>query len=73
MRASILTILLPIAALAALAKADWWTVEWDTTEFTSFSGDMVVPNVPNPPGTPYVWPGLQPGSTGVLQAVLDGR
>ena len=37
------------------------------------SGDLIVRNVPSPQGTPYVWPGLQPGSTGVLQAVLDGR
>ncbi|KAL5500995.1 hypothetical protein ACEPAH_9382 [Sanghuangporus vaninii] len=54
-------------------SADWWTVEWDATEFTSFSGNMIVPDTPDAGGTPYVWPGLQPGSTGVLQAVLDGR
>lgn len=70
MMLTVFAILLP---LFASVKADWWTVEWDATEFTSMSGDMIVPNVPNPPGTPYVWPGLQPGSTGVLQAVLDGR
>jgi len=61
------------ALLLSAARADWWTVEWDAPEFTAMSGDMIVPEVPNPPGTPYVWPGLQPGSTGVLQAVLDGR
>ncbi|KAK7462955.1 hypothetical protein VKT23_007536 [Stygiomarasmius scandens] len=36
------------------------------------SGDMIVPNLPQPGGTPYVWPGVQSGN-GVLQAVLDGR
>jgi hypothetical protein len=52
--------------------ADWWTVEWDATEFTAMSGDMIVPDTPNSGGTPYVWPGIQDGN-GVLQAVLDGR
>lgn len=59
-------------AQSTLAQS-WWTVEWDATEFTAMSGDMVVPDTPDAGGTPYVWPGLQPGSTGVLQAVLDGR
>ena len=59
--------------LPSVLYQNLWTVEWDATEFTSFSGDMIVPNLPAPGGTPYVWPGLQPGSTGVLQAVLDGR
>ncbi len=36
------------------------------------SGDMLVPDLPTPGGTPYVWPGLQ-SNNGVLQAVLDGR
>lgn len=52
---------------------DWHTVEWDAPHFTAFSGDMIVPKLPPSGGTPYVWPGLQPGSAGVLQAVLDGR
>ncbi|ETW76830.1 hypothetical protein HETIRDRAFT_242504, partial [Heterobasidion irregulare TC 32-1] len=52
---------------------NWHTVEWDATEFTALSGDMLVPSLPPPGGTPYVWPGLQPGTAGVLQAVLDGR
>ena len=73
----ILTIFPAVCVLLSLAKVglsqSWWTVEWDTTEFTSMSGDMIVPNTPDAGGTPYVWPGLQPGTTGVLQAVLDGR
>lgn len=40
--------------------------------FTAMSGDMLVPDLPTPGGTPYVWPGLQ-SNNGVLQAVLDGR
>ncbi|KAF9078802.1 hypothetical protein BDP27DRAFT_1310194 [Rhodocollybia butyracea] len=50
---------------------DWYTVEWDAPEFVSMSGDMIVPELPTPGGTPYVWPGVQSGN-GVLQAVLDG-
>ncbi|KAI5122255.1 hypothetical protein M0805_007120 [Coniferiporia weirii] len=69
----VVTAFLAFLTVSPVVLADWWTVEWDATEFTGMSGDMVVPDVPNPPGTPYVWPGLQPGSTGVLQAVLDGR
>ncbi|THH09947.1 hypothetical protein EW145_g1651 [Phellinidium pouzarii] len=38
--------------LFPIALAEWWTVEWDATEFTAMSGDMIVPDVPNPPGTP---------------------
>ncbi|KAF9269637.1 hypothetical protein L218DRAFT_953260 [Marasmius fiardii PR-910] len=52
--------------------ADWYTVEWDATQFTALSGDMVIPKLPNPGGTPYVWPALQ-SNNGVLQAVCDGR
>ncbi|KAH8113066.1 hypothetical protein DFH11DRAFT_359482 [Phellopilus nigrolimitatus] len=70
---SIVLACLALFSLLPAIHADWWTVEWDAPEFIELSGDMIVPNVPNPPGTPYVWPGLQPGSTGVLQAVLDGR
>ncbi|KAJ3867435.1 hypothetical protein EV359DRAFT_78593 [Lentinula novae-zelandiae] len=55
----------------AVAGQDWYTVEWDATEFVSMSGDMIVPDLPTPGGTPYVWPGVQSGN-GVLQAVLDG-
>ncbi|KAG8706997.1 hypothetical protein FRC09_002080, partial [Ceratobasidium sp. 395] len=36
------------------------------------SGDFVIPKLPSPGGTPYVWPALQSGN-GVLQAVCDGR
>ncbi|KAK0222419.1 hypothetical protein EDD85DRAFT_255011 [Armillaria nabsnona] len=58
--------------LSLAAAADWYTVEWDATTFTAMSGDMLVPDLPTPGGTPYVWPGLQ-SNNGVLQAVLDGR
>ncbi|KII91339.1 hypothetical protein PLICRDRAFT_504423 [Plicaturopsis crispa FD-325 SS-3] len=61
------------AAIVPVARAqDWYTVEWDASEFTAMSGDMVVPGLPDAGGTPYVWPGVQSGN-GVLQAVLDGR
>ena len=62
----------PLFLLGARAQ-NWHTVEWDAAEFTALSGDMLVPSLPPPGGTPYVWPGLQPGTAGVLQAVLDGR
>jgi len=62
-----------LGSLVTVSAQDWHTVEWDASHFTAFSGDMVVPSLPPPGGTPYVWPGLQPGNAGVLQAVLDGR
>ena len=68
---TVIIALLPI--IPSTFGQNWWTIEWDAPEFTSFSGDMIVPDTPDAGGTPYVWPGLQPGSTGVLQAVLDGR
>ncbi|TFK38143.1 hypothetical protein BDQ12DRAFT_606567 [Crucibulum laeve] len=58
--------------ISSVCAADWYTVEWDATQFTAMSGDLVVPKLPQAGGTPYVWPGLQSGN-GVLQAVLDGR
>lgn len=73
MLAFALFVLALFSIIPPIVGQSWWTVEWDAQEFTSFSGDMIVPNTPNAGGTPYVWPGLQPGSTGVLQAVLDGR
>ncbi|PFH49913.1 hypothetical protein AMATHDRAFT_194124 [Amanita thiersii Skay4041] len=65
------TWLLSLLAVSVRA-ANWYTVEWDAPTFTAMSGDMIVPKLPQPGGTPYVWPGLQ-SSNGVLQAVLDGR
>ncbi|KIK68558.1 hypothetical protein GYMLUDRAFT_154392 [Collybiopsis luxurians FD-317 M1] len=56
----------------AVTAQNWYTVEWDAPEFVSMSGTMIVPDLPTPGGTPYVWPGVQSGN-GVLQAVLDGR
>ncbi|KAF9020359.1 hypothetical protein BDZ89DRAFT_1203621 [Hymenopellis radicata] len=69
-----------VSSLAALSSllfvgvkaVNWYTVEWDAGTFTSMSGDMIVPNLPQAGGTPYVWPGVQ-SNNGVLQAVLDGR
>ncbi|KAG8779032.1 hypothetical protein FRC12_024681 [Ceratobasidium sp. 428] len=65
--------LLPLLSLPLLARAaTWHTVEWDAPKFTAMSGDFVIPKLPSPGGTPYVWPALQSGN-GVLQAVCDGR
>ncbi|EUC60675.1 hypothetical protein RSOL_359560 [Rhizoctonia solani AG-3 Rhs1AP] len=65
-----------LAALSLLPSiahaATWHTVEWDAPKFTALSGDFVIPKLPSPGGTPYVWPALQ-SSNGVLQAVCDGR
>ena len=73
MHISIITYLIFSFLLPVSYAQSWWTVEWDAAKFTSMSGDLVVPDTPDSGGTPYVWPGLQPGTTGVLQAVLDGR
>jgi len=56
----------------SVRATDYYTVEWNGVTFTAMSGDMVVPNLPQAGGTPYVWPGFQ-SENGVLQAVLDGR
>ncbi|KIY47482.1 hypothetical protein FISHEDRAFT_59601 [Fistulina hepatica ATCC 64428] len=64
-------ILYLITFFCVVRAADWYTVEWDASEFTAMSGDMLVPDLPTPGGTPYVWPGIQ-GDDGVFQAVLDG-
>ncbi|KAG8728272.1 hypothetical protein FRC12_021881 [Ceratobasidium sp. 428] len=65
--------LLPLLSLPLLVRAaTWHTVEWDAPKFTAMSGDFVIPKLPSPGGTPYVWPALQSGN-GVLQAVCDGR
>ena len=45
------------------------------SEFTSFSGDMVIPPLkPVSEGTYYVWPGLEtPNDDGIYQNVLSGN
>ena len=45
------------------------------SEFTSFSGDMVIPPLkPVTEGTYYVWPGLEtPHDDGIYQNVLSGN
>ncbi|THV01891.1 hypothetical protein K435DRAFT_750017 [Dendrothele bispora CBS 962.96] len=66
------SLLICSALLSLVSAQNWYTVEWDAPTFTAMSGDMIVPKLPQPGGTPYVWPGVQSGN-GVLQAVLDGR
>lgn len=66
-----------ILALASTAIAtDWHFLTWEPAsgeQFIGFSGDMVVPDLPEA-ATYYVWPGLQPtDNSGVYQNVLDGR
>ncbi|KAI4594810.1 hypothetical protein KJ359_007613 [Pestalotiopsis sp. 9143b] len=58
------------------SAATWYFLRYYTpsgAKFTSFSGDMVIPPLPQA-GTYYLWPGLQPtDNSGVYQNVLDGR
>jgi hypothetical protein len=59
-----------------VSAATWYFLRYYTPsgqQFTSFSGDLVIPTLPKA-GTYYLWPGLQPtDNTGVYQNVLDGR
>lgn len=74
---------IPVALLSFLllfsARASattWYFLRYYTpsgAKFTSFSGDMIIPTLPEA-GTYYLWPGLQPtDNSGVYQNVLDGR
>lgn len=58
------------------SAATWYFLRYYTpsgAKFTSFSGQMVIPPLPQA-GTYYLWPGLQPtDNSGVYQNVLDGR
>ncbi|KAJ9150413.1 hypothetical protein NKR23_g3689 [Pleurostoma richardsiae] len=70
-------ILLALSALASPAAAvSWYFLRYYTpsgAKFTSFSGELVVPTLPQA-ATYYLWPGLQPtDGSGVYQNVLDGR
>lgn len=50
----------------------YWTPSVDQ-QFTSFSGEMVIPTLPSA-ATYYLWPGLQAtDNSGVYQNVLDGN
>ncbi|KAF7539339.1 hypothetical protein G7054_g2293 [Neopestalotiopsis clavispora] len=70
-------VLLTFLGLASQASAaTWYFLRYYTpsgAKFTSFSGEMVIPALPQA-GTYYLWPGLQPtDNSGVYQNVLDGR
>lgn len=70
-------LLLPLLAFTGQASAaTWYFLRYYTpsgANFTSFSGEMVIPELPQA-GTYYLWPGLQPtDNSGVYQNVLDGR
>lgn len=62
--------------LRSVYGVTWYFLEYNPAsgeEFTSFSGTMVIPTLPQA-GTYYLWPGLQPSdNSGVYQNVLDGR
>ncbi|ORY63389.1 uncharacterized protein BCR38DRAFT_516698 [Pseudomassariella vexata] len=71
------TLLLTLLSLTSQASAaTWYFLRYYTpsgSKFTSFSGDLVIPTLPQA-GTYYLWPGLQPtDGSGVYQNVLDGR
>lgn len=71
------TLLIPYLLFTGQASAaTWYFLRYYTpsgAKFTSFSGEMVIPALPQA-GTYYLWPGLQPtDNTGVYQNVLDGR
>lgn len=71
------TLILGFLAFAGQSSAaTWYFLRYYTpsgAEFTSFSGDLVIPALPQA-GTYYLWPGLQPtDGSGVYQNVLDGR
>ncbi|KAH9884720.1 hypothetical protein F4778DRAFT_551831 [Xylariomycetidae sp. FL2044] len=73
----LITLLATLLAVASpAAAADWYFLRYypaDGQEFTSFSGEMTIPDLPQA-GVYYLWPGLQPtDNTGVYQNVLDGR
>ncbi|KAI0126090.1 hypothetical protein BJ170DRAFT_459908 [Xylariales sp. AK1849] len=65
-----------LAFAGQASAATWYFLRYVTpsnAKFTSFSGEMVIPTLPQA-GTYYLWPGLQPtDGSGVYQNVLDGR
>ncbi|KAF2183014.1 hypothetical protein K469DRAFT_635432 [Zopfia rhizophila CBS 207.26] len=72
---SLLPLLFAVLVSPASA-ATWYFLRYVTPSnqaFLSFSGTMVIPNLPRA-GVYYLWPGLQPtDNSGVYQNVLDGR
>ncbi|KAJ9143350.1 hypothetical protein NKR23_g6514 [Pleurostoma richardsiae] len=68
-----------LAALAIMANpaaaATWYFLRYyapDGANFTTFSGEIVVPDLPQA-AIYYLWPGLQPrDSSGVYQNVMNG-
>ncbi|KAI0129615.1 hypothetical protein BJ170DRAFT_617007 [Xylariales sp. AK1849] len=71
-----LLLLTLLAFSGQTSAATWYFLRYYTpsgANFTSFSGEMVIPTLPQA-GTYYLWPGLQPtDNSGVYQNVLDGR
>jgi hypothetical protein len=74
-------LLIPLLVVALIqatpaAAVTWYFLRYYTpsgANFTTFSGEMVVPELPEA-ATYYLWPGLQPtDNSGVYQNVLDGR
>ncbi|KAK9419575.1 hypothetical protein SUNI508_07311 [Seiridium unicorne] len=65
-----------LAFTGQASAATWYFLRYYTpsgANFTSFSGELVIPALPQQ-GTYYLWPGLQDlDGTGVYQNVLDGR
>lgn len=72
-----ISVLSLIALLASPCSAvSWYFLRYyspDSSSFTSLSGTLTVPSLPQA-ATYYLWPGLQPrDGSGVYQNVLDGR
>ncbi|KAK9792776.1 hypothetical protein SCARD494_06644 [Seiridium cardinale] len=65
-----------LAFTGQASAATWYFLRYYTpsgANFTSFSGELVIPALPQA-STYYLWPGLQDlDGTGVYQNVLDGR
>lgn len=75
---TLLTSLATFSSISAYEVSSWHMVRYhlpSDSEFTSFSGDMVIPPLkPVSEGTYYVWPGLEtPKDDGIYQNVLSGN
>ncbi|KAI2472747.1 hypothetical protein F4781DRAFT_382751 [Annulohypoxylon bovei var. microspora] len=73
----LVTLFTSLLAFAGHASAvSWYFLRYYPASgeaFTSFSGEMTIPALPQA-ATYYLWPGLQPtDNSGVYQNVLDGR
>jgi len=67
-----------LSFVSAYEVTSWHMVRYhlpSNSDFTSFSGDMVIPPLkPVSEGTYYVWPGLEtPNDDGIYQNVLSGN